>query len=80
MGPTALVGYVIGWLIWPLRVDSYSKLWMPILGAVLALMIGSTVRQIVAARRAKSDVRPSGPTRSLDEPVVTPTLTPAEVN
>ena len=33
-GPTALVGYVLGWLIWPLRVDTYSKLWMPLVGAV----------------------------------------------
>ncbi len=34
-GPTALAGYVIGWLIWPIRVDTYSMLWMPLLGAGL---------------------------------------------
>jgi branched-chain amino acid transport system permease protein len=44
-GPTALVGYILGWLIWPIRVDSYSKVWMPLLGAELALFIRSIVRQ-----------------------------------
>ena len=38
-GLIALVGYVIGWIIWPLRVDTYSQIWMPILGAMLALMV-----------------------------------------
>ena len=38
-GPTALVGYVLGWIIWPLRVDTYSMFWMPILGALIALMV-----------------------------------------
>ena len=45
-GPTALAGYVAGWLIWPIRVDTYSKLWMPLLGAGIALFIRSIVRQI----------------------------------
>ncbi len=49
-GPTALVGYVLGWIIWPIRVDSYSKLWMPMLGAELALFIRSVVRQVKDAR------------------------------
>ena len=61
-GPTALAGYIVGWLIWPIRVDSYSKLWMPLVGAGLALFIRSIVRQIrgsaekeAAAAAAESD-------------------------
>jgi ABC-type branched-subunit amino acid transport system permease subunit len=60
MGPTALVGYVAGWLIWPLRVDTYSRLWMPILGALLALMISSIVRPMIAARRNTPNDTPTG--------------------
>ncbi len=45
-GPTILVGYVLGWLVWPLRVDSYSRLWMPLLGAGLAIMLRSIFLQI----------------------------------
>jgi branched-chain amino acid transport system permease protein len=51
-GPTALVGYVLGWAIWPIRVDTYSKLWMPILGALLALAIRGLVKQIRAGGAA----------------------------
>ena len=54
-GPTALVGYVLGWIIWPLRVDTYSAFWMPILGALLALMVRSIYRQIRGARRWSRD-------------------------
>ena len=45
-GPTALVGYILGWLIWPLRVDEYERFWMPLLGAGLALFARSIYRQI----------------------------------
>jgi branched-chain amino acid transport system permease protein len=45
-GPTALAGYIAGWLIWPLRVDTYSQVWMPLLGAGLALFIRSLYRRI----------------------------------
>lgn len=45
-GPTVLAGYVAGWLIWPIRVDTYSNLWMPLVGAGLALFVRSIVRQI----------------------------------
>ena len=45
-GPTALVGYVLGWLIWPLRVDEYERFWMPLVGAGLALFARSIYRQI----------------------------------
>jgi len=80
LGPTALVGYVIGWLIWPLRVDTYSKLWMPVLGALLALMIGSIARQVIAGRRGESDDRPHDPTTQADTTALALTPTPAEVN
>jgi hypothetical protein len=49
----ALLGAVLGYLVWPARVDTYSKFWMPLLGAALALFIRSIVVQIVAARKPK---------------------------
>ena len=45
-GPIAGPGYVGGWLIWPIRVDTYSKLYMPLLGAGLALFIKSLYMRI----------------------------------
>ena len=79
MGPTALAGYVIGWLIWPLRVDTYSKLWMPILGALLALMISSTIRQVIVGRRAKGNNQPHDPAVRAVPMAPTDTPIPAEV-
>ena len=69
-GPTALVGYVLGWIIWPLRVDTYSMFWMPILGALLALMARNVYLQIRGGRAARAHDMPPAPS--------TPTL--AEVN
>ena len=79
-GPTALVGYVLGWLIWPLRVDTYSAFWMPLLGAFLALMARSIYRQVRGLGdghdQADTDVaRPSG-----HVPVSASIPTPAKVN
>jgi branched-chain amino acid transport system permease protein len=51
LGPVALLGAVLGALVWPVRVDSYSWFWMPLLGAFLALFIRSIVMRIVDARR-----------------------------
>lgn len=45
-GPTALVGYILGWIIWPLRVDEYDRFWMPLLGAGLALFVRNIYRLI----------------------------------
>lgn len=45
-GPTALVGLILGYLVWPLRVDTYSWIWMPLLGAILALFARSLFRQL----------------------------------
>ena len=37
-------GWIAGYIIWPLRVDSYNKFWMPLLGVVITMML---VRPIV---------------------------------
>ncbi|MGB3734177.1 MAG: ABC transporter permease [Ilumatobacter sp.] len=61
-GPTAVIGAIVGYLIWPLRVDTYSTIWMPILGAVLALFVRSIVRQVLGLappHDALSDAPPS---------------------
>ncbi len=57
-GPTALVGYVLGWIIWPLRVDTYSMFWMPILGAFLALMVRNVYLQIRGGHEAPAPEPP----------------------
>jgi len=60
-GPVALIGYVVGWIIWPLRSgDVYSKLWMPILGALIALFIWSILKQLVGPR-GSHDAAPAEP-------------------
>ena len=46
-GPTAVFGIIAGYLIWPLRVDTYSGIWMPLLGGVIALFVRSIVRQVL---------------------------------
>ncbi|MFT4657179.1 MAG: branched-chain amino acid transport system permease protein [Ilumatobacter sp.] len=48
-GPTAVAGAVGGYLVWPLRVDTYSSVWMPILGALMALFARSLFRQLSGA-------------------------------
>ena len=80
LGPTALIGYVLGWLIWPLRVDTYSMLWMPILGALLALMIRSIVSQVIAGRRAKRDRQQHDPAVPVAAPLMSESPTVLEVN
>ncbi len=74
LGPVFLVGVVAGYLVWPLRVDSYSKFWMPLLGGFLALFIRGIYKQI----RAGGHGAPPG---AHGAPPVTaaPTPTPAEV-
>jgi hypothetical protein len=58
-GPTALVGYVLGWIIWPLRVDTYSMFWMPILGVFVALMARNVYLQIRGGHEASAPEPPS---------------------
>jgi branched-chain amino acid transport system permease protein len=57
-GPASLIGYVAGWFIWPLRVDTYSKLWMPIVGALLGLFIRSTAKQMFGRGAAQHGASP----------------------
>jgi len=55
-GPTALAGWIFGLVVWPLRVqERYSMLWMPLLGAGIALFIRSIVMQIREAKAAQSN-------------------------
>ncbi|MEO1060295.1 MAG: ABC transporter permease [Actinomycetota bacterium] len=60
-GPVALTGYVLGWIVWPLRVDSYSMLWMPLLGAGLALFIRSLVLRIRGGGHGHEHAPPPAP-------------------
>lgn len=71
-GPTALAGYVVGWVIWPLRVDIYSRLWMPLLGAGLALFIRSLYRRITGKTPPLGDEAGATPDNSTgtDEPAL----------
>jgi ABC-type branched-subunit amino acid transport system permease subunit len=39
VGPTIVVGAVVGYLIWPARVDTYRPVWMMALGAYIALIL-----------------------------------------
>jgi branched-chain amino acid transport system permease protein len=52
--PTAIVGAILGYIVWPLRVDSYSKFWMPLLGAYIALILRFIFMEIRRGRRAKA--------------------------
>jgi branched-chain amino acid transport system permease protein len=51
-GPTALLGAVLGYLVWPLRVDTYNW-WMVVLGAYLALFVRSIGKRIYGAVTGK---------------------------
>ena len=64
-GPAALVGYIAGWIVWPVRVDTYSKLWMPLLGAGIALFVRSLYRQI---RYGRPDMHAPPPDASVEVP------------
>jgi branched-chain amino acid transport system permease protein len=76
LGPTFLVGVVLGFLVWPLRVDTYSTFWMPLLGGLLALFI----RGIYKQARAGGHGGPPVAHGNTPAPVTTgATPTPAEV-
>jgi len=70
LGPAFVIGAVAGFVIWPLRVDSYSKVWMPILGGLIGLLVRSMVlgiRQSITAKQQKHRRR-SRPTPTRREP------------
>ena len=56
-GPAFVVGAVVGFVLWPLRVDSYSKVWMPILGGLLALIVRGMVMAVRHAMAKKKELR-----------------------
>ena len=56
-GPTFVIGVVVGYLVWPLRTESYSKIWMPLLGGFLGLLVRSIVLQIRVSMIGKRDKR-----------------------
>lgn len=60
-GPTALVGYIAGWVIWPIRVDTYDKFWMPLLGAGIALFVRTLYRQISGKAAAEMEAAMAEP-------------------
>jgi branched-chain amino acid transport system permease protein len=72
-----LVGVVVGYLIWPLRVDTYSKFWMPLYGGFLALFIRGIYKQ---ARGGGHGAPPAGHgVPPVPSATATSTPTPAEV-
>ena len=49
-----MIGAILGYVIWPMRVDTYSKVWMPLLGAYIGLwlrFIGLGIWRAVQKRR-----------------------------
>ena len=38
-------------MVWPLRVSSYSKIWMPLLGAYIVLVLRALVMQGINAKK-----------------------------
>jgi len=75
LGPTFLVGAVLGALVWPIRVDSYSWFWMPLLGGFLALMIRGIYKQAKAGGHGGPPVAHG----NTPAPVTTGAPTPVEV-
>jgi branched-chain amino acid transport system permease protein len=57
VGPVLVVGIVVGYLIWPLRVDSYSKVWMPLLGGYIALLLRALVLAVRKSLRVAREKR-----------------------
>ena len=54
IGPTIVIGAIVGYVIWPMRVDTYSKFWMTLFGAYLALwirFIGLSIHRAIQRRR-----------------------------
>jgi branched-chain amino acid transport system permease protein len=64
LGPIFLLGVVLGILVWPVRVDSYSWFWMPLLGGFLALFIRGLVMQARGGGHAPPPGRPLNPSDS----------------
>ena len=57
-GPTAAAGLVVGYVIWPARDSKNSVVWLPLLGAAIALATRSLVLRL--ARRWLGATEPTG--------------------
>ena len=51
--PWVVGGAVAGYIVWPLRVDSYSPIWMPLVGVYATLVVRAIVLQIYRAVTGK---------------------------
>ncbi len=51
--PWVIGGAVVGYVIWPLRVDSYSPVWMPLVGVYATLVLRAIALQIYRAVTGK---------------------------
>ncbi len=69
--PTMVLGAVLGAIIWPLRVDSYSWFWMPLLGAFLALFVRSIGRRIYFAVTGRTDPHDPHAAHGIESPPMT---------
>jgi len=60
IGPTIVIGAVLGYLIWPARVDTYRPVWMMLLGAYIALVVravGLAIYRAVMKRKRENDLK-----------------------
>jgi hypothetical protein len=51
--PWVVGGAVAGYLVWPFRVDTYSPVWMPLVGVYATLVVRAIVLQIYRAVTGK---------------------------
>lgn|GEM_PF-445486 len=64
-GPTALIGYIAGWA-WPIFGTDKSPLWMPLLGAGIALFLRSLSMRINEARAGEGRHDQAAPSTSAE--------------
>jgi branched-chain amino acid transport system permease protein len=69
IGPWFVGGAVVGYVVWPMRVDAYSSLWMPLVGGLLALVVRTIVMQIAHAIRSRGGGSTSSDTSARQQPV-----------
>lgn len=55
LGPAFVIGAILGFVVWPLRFDSYSRVWMPLLGGLLGLLVRLIIVEARHALAAKKD-------------------------
>jgi hypothetical protein len=76
LGPAFVIGAVLGFVIWPLRVDSYSVVWMPLLGGIIGLIMRVIIlgvrRSIIAKRDKRRRRAHQVATRRIASPITVP--------